>query len=65
MIENDEEYMPETDFDGPHQNGYTVQVGTNGVTVWSECCGDTMRRETAALLYKALGEYLDATGDTE
>lgn len=61
MIENDEIYMPETDFDGPDQNGYSVQVGTNGVTVWSECCGDTMSRGTALDVYHAIGRYLEST----
>lgn len=56
-----DEFLPETPFDPTDSYPYTVAVGTNGVTVYSECCGDVMSRGTAVDLYKALGEYLDAT----
>jgi hypothetical protein len=51
-------YLPETEFNVPLQAGYTVQVTSDGVTVYSECCADTMSVETARLLHVALGRYL-------
>lgn len=38
--------------------GYSVEVTNAGVTVYSECCADTMSAETAAALYEALGRFL-------
>lgn len=49
-------YLDETPFS--ERNYYTVVVGTGGLTVYSECCGDTMDRACAARVYEALGRWL-------
>lgn len=37
---------------------YGVEVNKEGVTVYSECCSDTMSRETAAKLRDAITVWL-------
>lgn len=37
---------------------YGVEVTKEGVTVYSECCSDTMSRETAAKLRDAIDVWL-------
>lgn len=53
-------YLTETKFDAEDPN-YTVFVDDEGLTVWSECCGDTMSRDTLLKVRDAINEYLEAT----
>ena len=56
------EYLPITEFDlADPKSYYEVEVTDKGVTVYSECCADTMSRDTALRLYHAIGDYLMAT----
>lgn len=55
-------FLEETDFDEHNGNDYSVEVTEKGgVVVYSECCADTMSRETAEKLRDAITEYLEAT----
>jgi len=42
-------------------NDYSVEVTSEGVIVYSECCADIMSRETAKLVWRAIGNYLAMT----
>lgn len=53
-------FLKERYFD-PEEAVYTVHVDEKGVTVYSECCGATMTRDTARALRNAINEYLEAT----
>ena len=53
------EYLPEIPFN--EKRYYTVTIGADGLTVYSECCGDTMSRDTARKVHEALGRWLTAT----
>lgn len=56
MKHDNDVIMPHTDF---ASNGvYGVEVTKKGVTVYSECCSDTMSRETAARLRDAIDAWL-------
>lgn len=51
-------HLEPTEFgtDGP----YLVEVTEEGVTVYSECCSDTMSRETAEKLRDAITTWLES-----
>ncbi len=57
----DDGYLPEIPFNDKRY--YTVVIGQGGLTVYSECCADTMSRETAARVHEALGRWLADTAD--
>lgn len=40
---------------------YSVEVDTDGVTVYSECCADRMSRKTAIALRDAINTWLERT----
>jgi hypothetical protein len=54
-------FLEDTKFDLENGNDYSVEVTSEGVVVYSECCADTMTRETAKRLYYAIGNYLAST----
>lgn len=54
-------YLPMTSFS--EREYYSVTVDQAGVTVYSECCGDTMTARVARLLHEALGRYLAGMED--
>lgn len=51
-------YLGNTKF--TDEDYYSVEVTDRGVTVYSECCADTMSDETARKLRDAISEYLAA-----
>ena len=53
---DDNEIMPLTAFD--NHGRYGVEVTEEGVTVYSECCSETMSRETAVKLRDAITTWL-------
>jgi hypothetical protein len=53
------EIMPLTSFD--KHGRYGVEVTEEGVTVYSECCSETMSRETAVKLRDAITTWLMET----
>lgn len=50
------QYLPRTPFSTADY--YAVEINDAGLTVYSECCADTMSVEAAAATYEALGRYL-------
>ena len=57
-------FLEKTDFDaGPESwGGYEVEVTEKGgVTIYSECCADTMSRETAEKARDAIAAWLEHT----
>lgn len=52
-------YLDETPFND--RRYYSVVVDTGGLTVYSECCADTMDRACAARVHEALGRWLTDT----
>lgn len=58
-------FLEMTNFQEPNENDYQVTVEEkDGVTVYSECCGDVMSRETAEKLRDAITEWLEFTDTT-
>lgn len=51
----------EMQFNDPPEAGYSVEVASAGVTVYSECCADMMSRETAIALRDAINTWLERT----
>lgn len=40
---------------------YTVEIGSKGVQVYSECCGALMSRETAIAVRDGINKWLEQT----
>jgi hypothetical protein len=60
-LTEDDEIMPITEFS---TNGrYEVEVTGEGVTVYSECCSETVSYETALKLRDAITVWLTARKD--
>lgn len=55
-----QDILPETPFN-EDRHPYIVGVDNDGVYVYSECCGNTMSRETAILLRDAITVWLNRT----
>ena len=53
---NEKVYVEERYF--TDETYYSFRVTSRGVTVYSECCADTMTRESAIILRDAINSYL-------
>jgi hypothetical protein len=52
------EYLPITSFDDPKGSRYEVEIDSEGVLIYSECCASRMSDDVARKVHEALGRYL-------